>query len=330
MRRRVYSEKRDLIYKAREAMLSAVQIYNNPLITFKTESFIVLSVIAWTYLLHAYYRAERVDYRYSTGAGRRKRFVRNPDGSIRYWDMTACLSTAKCPLDNHTKNNLVFLIGLRNHIEHKKVSGLDSYLSARYQACALNFNHYLKSLHGDRFGLDQNLALSLQFAALDYSQAKAIKGRENLIPQGVIAYVAAFDSNLSSEEIESERFAYRLLFTKVIAKRQGQADRVVEFVDPKSDLAKSISREYWVKQETEKPKLSATQVLQRVSDAGIKGFGMHQHTLFWKAHDGKNPDKGFGTTVVKTWYWYENWVAFVIGELEKKHEAAVIEIETTA
>jgi hypothetical protein len=54
MARSLYSEKRDLILKAREAMLSAVQIFNNPLITFKTESFIVLSVIAWTYLLHAH------------------------------------------------------------------------------------------------------------------------------------------------------------------------------------------------------------------------------------------------------------------------------------
>jgi hypothetical protein len=50
-------------------MLSAVQIYNNPLITFKTESFIVLSLIAWTYLLHAYYRKQGIDYRYSTGTG---------------------------------------------------------------------------------------------------------------------------------------------------------------------------------------------------------------------------------------------------------------------
>jgi hypothetical protein len=41
MARSLYSEKRDLILKAREAMLSAVQIFNNPLITFKTESFIV-------------------------------------------------------------------------------------------------------------------------------------------------------------------------------------------------------------------------------------------------------------------------------------------------
>lgn len=326
--RRVHSEKRDLILKAREAMLSAVQIYNNPLLTFKTESFIVLSVIAWTYLMHAYFRGQHVEYRYSTGKGKAKRFVRNPDGSVRYWDLTACLATEKCPLDVHSKNNLAFLIGLRHHIEHRKANGLDSYLSARYQACALNFNHYVKELHGERFALDENLALSLQFAELDPSQAKVIKDKEELIPQGVISYVAAFDSKLSPEEIESERFAYRLLFTKVLAKRQGQADRVIEFVDPKSDLAKSIAKEYWVKQETEKPKLSATQVLQRVRDAGIKGFGMHQHTLFWKSHDGKNPDKGFGTIVVKTWYWYENWAAFVIGELQKDQEGALMASES--
>jgi hypothetical protein len=52
---------------------------------------------------------------------------------------------------------------------------------------------------------------------------------------------------------------------------------------------------------------------------------MHQHTLFWKAHDGKNPDKGFGTLVVKTWYWYENWPAFVIGELANQREATLLE-----
>ena len=67
---RIYSEKVDLIQKAREAMLSAVQVYNNPLITFKTESFIVLSMIAWTYLLHAYYRSQKIDYRYYSMNGK--------------------------------------------------------------------------------------------------------------------------------------------------------------------------------------------------------------------------------------------------------------------
>ncbi len=206
-------------------MLSAVQIYNNPMMSFKSEAFIVLAMIAWTYLLHAHYRAGRVDYRYFNKNGNRKRYTRNPDGSIKYWDLTECVSKAVCPFDADTKNNLRFLLGLRHQVEHKKATGLDSYLSARYQACALNFNFYLKKLHGDKFGLDHSLALSLQFAELDHDQSKIIKDREDLIPKEIISYVSGFDNALSATEIENERFAYRLLFTRIVAKRKGQADR---------------------------------------------------------------------------------------------------------
>jgi len=319
MARTIYSEKVDLIMKSREAMLSAVQIYNNPLISFKTESFIVLSLIAWTYLLHAYYRAQRVDYRYFSKMGRRKKYIKNPDGSIKYWDLKECISKSTCPLDKDTINNLNFLIGLRNQIEHRKASGLDAYLSARYQACALNLNFYLKKLHGEKYGLDNNLALSLQFSELDYSQTKVIKDKEEFIPQNVISYIADFDSKLSENEVKSDKFAYRLLFVKVLAKRKGQADRVIEFIDPKSELAKNISKEYWIKEETEKQKFTATLVIQKVKEAGFKNFGMYQHTQFWRKHNGKDPSKGFGTMVVKTWYWYQNRIDYIIGEFSKQN-----------
>jgi hypothetical protein len=319
-KRTVYSERVELIEKAREAMLAAVQLYNNPLVSFKTESFIVLSQIAWVYLLHAYYRAQCIEYRYFKTVNNRKVFDRNADGSKRHWELKACINAGTCPLDNATKNNLLFLIGLRNQVEHSKASGLDSYLSGRYQACALNFNYYLKELHGERYGLDKHLALSLQFAELDYEQARLIKDRENLIPEEIASYIAGFDSGLSNIDIESERFAYRLLFVRVAAKRRGQADRVIEFIDPKSELAKSVSKDYWVKEETEKPKCSATEVIRKVREAGIRPFSMHDHTIFWQKHDGKNPAKGYGTMVVKTWYWYQNWVTFVISELSKAQE----------
>jgi hypothetical protein len=310
-----------LIERAREAMLAAVQIYNNPLITFKTESFIVLSQIAWTYLLHAHYRAKRIDYRHYRKVKTRKRYARNPDGSIRHWALKECVSEAECPLDTNTKNNLVFLIGLRNQIEHRKAVGIDSYMSARYQACALNFNFYLKKLHGERYGLDNSLALSLQFAELDYQQSNTIKDKEQLIPPEISSFIAGFDAKLTNDEVSNERFAYRLLFTKITAKRQGQADRVIEFIDPKSEMAKNIAREYWVKEETEKLKLSATQVIKRVRSAGISRFTMHDHTVFWKEYDGKNPNKGFGTVVVKTWYWYEHWPVFVVNEITKRNQS---------
>lgn len=316
MVRRLFSEKVDLLLKSREAALSAVQIYNNPLVTFKTESFIVLFIIGWTYLLHAYYRSRRIDYRYYTVPKKRKKFVRNPDGSIRYWDLKECISKDQSPLDRNTSNNLKFLIGLRNQVEHKKASGLDSYLSAHYQACALNYNYYLKELFGLKYSLDNNLALSLQFAELDYMQAKTIKDKEGLIPKEIQSYIAAFDNSLTDDEIESDRFAYRILFSKVVAKRQGQADRVIEFIDPESPLAKNISKEYWVKEDREKSKFLRKNVLTKIQAAGHTNFGPSQHTEFWRRYDGKNPAKGFGVEVCGTWYWYQKWIDFILEKLQ--------------
>ncbi|MBP7795883.1 MAG: DUF3644 domain-containing protein [Elusimicrobiales bacterium] len=317
MHRRLYSERIELIQKSREAALSAVQIYNNPTMIFKIESFIVLFVIAWVYLLHAYYRLKKIDYRYYQIVNGRKKYDR-ADVGYKYWDLSKCISVPECPLDEHTINNLKFLIGLRNQIEHKKAVGLDSYLSARYQACALNYNYYLKSLHGEKYSLDRKLALSLQFAELDYTQAQIIKDKEQQIPQYIRSYIADFEKNLTEDQIKNERFSYKLLFTKVTAKRTGQADRVIEFLSPTDSLAKGIDKQYWVKEDREKLKFSPSQVIEKIQSIGFKSFKMYQHTLFWKKHDGKNPDKGFGTRVVKTWYWYQNWIDFIINELSKE------------
>jgi len=220
-----------------------------------------------------------------------------------------------CPIDQDAKNNLIFLIGLRNQIEHKKATGLDSYLSARYQACALNYNFYLKKLFGEKFSMDKNLALSLQFAELDYQQAQVIKDKTDLIPRSVQSYIAAFDNKLTKKELESERFAYRLLFTKVLAKRKGQADRVIEFVDHESDLAKTISKEYWVKDEKEKSKFRRKEVLRIIKESGFREFSPTAHTDLWNKYDAKNPTKGFGCPVCGTWYWYQKWIDFIIEKL---------------
>jgi Protein of unknown function (DUF3644) len=233
------TSKVSLISKAREAMLSAVQAFNNPLATFKTETFIVLSTIAWTYLLHSHYEKIEVEYRYPDHS-KKKRFLKNEDRSYRYWGLIDCIKSPKCPIDETTKKNLEFLIGLRNHIEHHKPKGLDTYLSARYQACALNFNNYLKKLHAEKYALDNHMALSLQFAELDYSQANVLKDKEKLIPKEIKSYIAGFDSKLTAEQESDDRYAYRLLFTKIVANRPGQADRVVEFIDPNSPMAKSF------------------------------------------------------------------------------------------
>ena len=87
-KRKIKSIKSELLKKSREAMLSAVEIYNNPQITFKAETFITLAIIAWTYLLHAYYRENNIEYRYFHKEGKRNFMTKRntvllKDGNLR-------------------------------------------------------------------------------------------------------------------------------------------------------------------------------------------------------------------------------------------------------
>ena len=63
-KKKVGSIKLELLQKSRESMLCAVQVYNSPAITFKPETFCVLSIISWTYLCHSYFRDKQIDYHY--------------------------------------------------------------------------------------------------------------------------------------------------------------------------------------------------------------------------------------------------------------------------
>ncbi len=148
-KRSLYSIRKELLEKSREAALAAVQVFNNPLVQFKSETFIVLMIIAWTYMLHAYYRQLGVDYRYFQMRGTRRRFDRTKFGAFKYWELERCLNDPKSPVDGDVSNNLRFLIGLRHEIEHQMTLRLDGWLSGRYQACILNFNSTVKRLFGD-------------------------------------------------------------------------------------------------------------------------------------------------------------------------------------
>jgi hypothetical protein len=141
--RKVKSVKDELVKKSREAMLAAVHIYNNPHITFKSETFISLAIVAWTYLLHAHYRFEKIDYRYYELKGAKKSYDKTKYGAYKHWELERCLNDNDSPVDKDTTLNLRFLIGIRHEIEHQMTSKIDEHLSAKLQACAINYNHYL-------------------------------------------------------------------------------------------------------------------------------------------------------------------------------------------
>jgi len=309
-KKKVGSIKNELLHKSKESMLSAVQIFNNPNIQFKSESFIVLAIIAWTYLLHAYYRKNKVEYRYFYQGSRKRNFCTTQNGAHTYWGLEKCLNCDKSPIDNIVANNLKFLIGLRHEIEHQMTTKIDDLLSARFQACCLNFNFYLKKLFPKQDGIEKRLSFSLQFSSLSEQQIDKMVDYEGL-PQNIATYIQAFDQELTDNDFNDSRFSYRVLFVPKTANRKGQADKVIEFIPADSDIAKGMNKEYFLVKEKEKTKYAAGDIWRQMQGEGFKKFGVYQHTKLWQSEKAKDPAKGFGITVVKAWYWYDSWLLFV-------------------
>lgn len=308
--RKIGSIKNELLHKSKESMLSAVQVFNNPNIQFKSESFIVLSIISWTYLLHAYYRDNNIEYRYFDQGINRKSFHTTKNGAHKYWELERCLNDGKCPVDKITISNLKFLIGLRHEIEHQMTTRIDDLLSARFQACCLNYNFYLKKLFPKQDGIEKHLSFSLQFSSLSEKQVDQLVDYKDL-PENISTYIQNFDKELSENYFNDSRFSYRVLFVPKTVNRKGQADKVIEFIPADSDIAKGMNKEYVLVKEKEKTKYSPSDIWKNMQKEGYKKFGVHQHTKLWQSENAKDVTKGYGIIVVKSWYWYDSWLNFV-------------------
>lgn len=297
-----------LVTKSQEAALAAVQAFNNPLITFRAEIFIVLMHIAWTYLLHAHYCGKGVDYRRPNRRGGRGKFERTRGGGHVYWGLRECVNSENSPLDKDTGNNLYFLIELRNEIEHRATPRLDDAFGAKFQACCVNYKRYLEKLFAKSWLTHGFPDFSLQFSSIDHDQVKSASPGGKL-PKNIYKFVRDFESGLSEEEFDSSRYSYRILFVPKTANRKGQADRAIEFIKADSPLAASVNKEYVTIKETDRKKYLPGQIVKMMKKEGFSKFNMYHHVKLWKRLDAKNLDKGYGVKVAgEKWYWYERWI----------------------
>jgi hypothetical protein len=304
--RRLKSVATELVKKAREAMLTSVQVFNNPQIEFKSELFIVTNIIAWTYLLHAHYRKTKIEYRRRKPGS--KRFQRTKNGAIYHWSLEDCLDSADCPLDDIVKKNIRFLIGIRHEIEHQMTRRIDDQLSAKFQASALNFNNTIKKSFGKRYGLDSEQAFSIQFASISEDTARELMAQADL-PQHIQTYIVQYENGLTQAEYDDPRFSYRVAFVRKTSNAKSAADKVVEFVPAGSDTGVAINKVFL--KETEKVKYRPSTIVKQMKAEGFAKFSMQQHTNLWQEKDAKNAKYQYGTQVEGAWYWYESWVSEV-------------------
>ncbi len=197
---------------------------------------------------------------------------------------------------------------------------IDDVLSARFQACCLNYNEYVKNLFGVDNGIEKHLSFSLQFSTISTEQKGLLEEHPGL-PANIQGYITNFDAELSDEEFSNPRYAYRILFIPKTVNRKGQADRVIEFVKSDSPLAEAVNKDYVVIKETEKKKYLPKQVVDLMKEEGYKSFSLYYHAQLWKSLDAKSRTKNYGTLVAgKIWHWYEGWVDVVRKHCQENRE----------
>lgn len=293
----------ELVRQSGEAMLAAISVFNNPNITFRTEIFITNAVIAWTYLLHAYYAHKKVRYHYDDVT---------PGGRNKLYELGKCLRLPECPLDKLTAGNLEYLIELRHEIEHRMAEGIDIAVSAKIQACAINFDYYIAKLFGEEYRINTSLPFSIQLSEITLDQRKAMKAR-GVLPQVVATLNKAFEERLTPEELNDPRFVYRVYLIPKTANRSA-ADEALDFVHPKSDKGEELQIAL---KEVEKKKLLPSTVVKQMRQDGYRWFSQHHLTLFARSAGAKDPKKSLGVDLAGRWFWYESVLPLVNAYCEK-------------
>jgi hypothetical protein len=307
----------ELLIKAREAMIAAVHTFNSAGLTFRAELFIVTAVIAWTYLLHAWLKREGIDYRHKINQGGEKVVVKTPSGEEKYWELSQCLKCVNSPVKPGARDNLTYLLELRNEIEHRSTSKVDDAVSAKLQACCINFNEAIKDMFGTQYALEHRLPIALQFVSLSPDQRALLK-RASALPRHIETMMDRFEQHLTPEQRADPRYAYRVYMVHKSANRPGGADLAVELVPAGSDISEKFNLAL---KEVEKKKYLPTEVVRKMNEEGWRRFSLTRHTELWKRLGAKDPKKGFGAVAVgKQWCWYEPWLQKVREECTENPE----------
>lgn len=302
-----------LLAKAKNSMLSAVTIYNNPLIKFRSEIYIINAIISWTYLFHAYFKNNDICYFYLKKDSNKKTKYVLIDGRRKEWDLKECISQPNSPIDSATKKNLELLIKVRNEIEHCGTNVAEDFLDSYIQACSINFNFYIKNLFGEKYGLDDMLNVSIQFSKLNPNQIDILKSMK--VQNNISKIISKYEDELSQDILNNGHYSYKVIFVGKNANKEGQADTVLNFTKVNSSNQKD-ARQVLVK-ETEKEKYLPTRIVKELMKAGFSWMNITIHTKLWKKFDAKNPKKNFGIEVEGKWYWYETWLTFLKDYLSK-------------
>lgn len=236
---------KDNLEKCRESAIAAVDVYNRPAMRFRTATYLVLIIIAWTALMHSLFfkQGQRPWHRKkSSGSGRGVRYQKI-DGEPRYWELAHCLKQYYGTNSPPERRNLEFLLGLRNKIEHRELPELDASLYGECQAALLNLEDLIAKEFGQKYSLTEQLAVSLQMSrVVPQEKKKVAKVLASGAAKTVREYVETFRGGLPSTVLSSMKYSFNVFLVPRVANRMKAADAAVEFIHVDEASKEELSR----------------------------------------------------------------------------------------
>jgi hypothetical protein len=323
----------NLIDKARESALLAVQVYNNPLTTFRTPGYLALMHIAFTGLFHAIFERRGTEYVYKNYDGTPQII----DGDTKAWELSKCVETYYGNKNLPERENLRFLSQLRNKIEHRFLPPLDLTVAGHCQAMLFNFEALLKKEFGSFFSMGNSLALALQLSEIHPSQREAINHIQKKEYDDIRKFIDIYQQELPLDIIQSPQYSFRVYLVPKIGNHAASSDLAVEFVhyDPTKpeemeqyEKQVALIRERRV-QVADQGKLLPGKVVQLIKDATGIPFNITDHTKAWKLYkvrpqlhvaEGCRAEYCQYSEAFNAFVYTQNWVDFLIKKVQDPTE----------
>lgn len=218
MSRGLPNKQKNLLDKAKESALLAVDIYNKPQTSFRVWWFIVLMTIARTSLLHAVFEKSNKSYFYKD----KNRFIKIDDEK-KSRELEKCLEEY-FPNKNPIKSNILFFVWLRNKIEHRFMPSIDDNVIGECQALIINFENFLIRNFWEKNALIDKLFIPLQIS--HYKRTIPIKKDEKRVLDFINKYRNWLDINISN----SNEYSYKMYLIPKMGNHKNSSDVAIEFI----------------------------------------------------------------------------------------------------
>lgn len=332
---RLEIEVEELVTKAKECAILALDIYNRPATLFKSEGFIVMILIAWTSLLHAIFQKNGVDYFYKEENGEYKII----DNDYKAWELCTCIKSYYGDENNAITKNLEFLIGLRNKIVHRYVPTVDMLVAGECQAALLNFDELITTEFGEYFALKEYMSIPLQTSNIRTEKQieiqKKFQGKQYDI---VMQYINNFREQVNDEIYQNPKYSFRVYLVPKLGNNYKSSDKAIEFVkydENNLDIISGFNKEITLTREKKVPiinpgKFKAGDVSAIVqNEIGRKFSASYHHLRACKLYGVRpNEKKGVGCDIIYCQYdephndfvYTQAWIDLLIQKLSNHDE----------